>query len=323
MPNNVQRLQMELDELKQQFESEFNHDVKDFDELPKKITSSGIKLLMGQTRYNRLKTIYENYDVPETFSTKHSECCAQILSRSIKPNESKSGMNIFSNDSFYPKTYYSNDSLTDVDKTKLYFIKKSNSSGGKNIKVVSGNYLPNKCPIHYVVQEAIQPKLYNRKKFDLRVLCCMRGDGAVYLNTNFQYRVCKHNYVSTSVNQATQLTNNSIQRKVGNHKLEGFFYNDNIGAIDNDEYVRQVKNILPNIYRRIIDNYKHKLSDSQYYITGMDFIPDKNNILKFIEFNSHPGASQQVGFYNYRRFYNDVARFVNRQPVKFGELFNF
>lgn len=282
------------------------------------------KIYIGRKYNEYISTIFRNNIkfIPKEFSLNKKQCNKYV----IQPNHdigNKSHLKIFSNEDFVPKTYYKNENLTNIDSDGIYLIKEVNVENGEGIELSKGCNLPEKCPSNSIIQELIYPKLYKNKKFDLRVHCCICRDGSIYFSTNINYRICALDYNHNSLNKVGQLTNKKWRCYY--NKLSSFFSDDKPYEINSLEYISQLKILLPKIVRLYLNNFNHYIKDNlnKYYVLcGMDFIPDKDNKLIYLETNTLVGWNRALGIHNYQNFYKDVEKFINGKPVINGLILN-
>ena len=280
------------------------------------------KIYIGSKQKRYISNIFKHNikSIPKAFNI-NKKICNKYVTQPNHDIGQKSHLNIFSNEDFVPITYYKNQNLTNINKDNIYLIKKVNVENGNGIELINGYNLPKKCPNNCIIQELIYPKLYKNKKYDLRVHCCICRNGSIYFSTNIIYRICAVDYNHKSLNKACQLTNNTYQKKY--NKLLAFFSDDKPNEIDTEEYVRQLKILLPKIYRLYLNKFNHYIKgnlNNYYVICGMDFIPNKDNQLIYLEANTLSGWKRALGDNNYQKFYKDVERFIIGKPVKHGVI---
>ena len=107
--------------------------------------------------------------------------------------------------------------------------------------------------------------------------------------------------------------------------MVGFFQYDIITIMDYSNYVVQLRKKIKEIYNKILPFANSTISDdlsNRYMIFGMDFIPDSNNNLYFLELNTVPGWSTRFGIQNYRIFYNEITKFILKKDIdpNYGEI---
>ena len=95
--------------------------------------------------------------------------------------------------------------------------------------------------------------------------------------------------------------------------------------MDHSNFVIQLQEKIKQVYNNILPFANSTISDdlsNRYMIFGMDFIPDSNNNLYFLELNSLPGWNIKFGIHNYRIFYNEITKFILKKEIdpKYGEI---
>jgi hypothetical protein len=224
---------------------------------------------------------------------------------------------------FFPTTFFAGDHV-DAENNSIYFYKEDDKEYSEGITVMLGKDLPSVVPKNIIIQKEIKPYLYNGLKFDIRVLCCVRRDGTIYFYKNLHYRFCSTKYTE-NISIDKQLTVGEHLFKNNGNKLVGFFQYDVTTIMDYSNYIIQLKNKLKEIYNKILPFANSTISDdlsNKYMILGMDFIPDSNNNLYFLELNSVPGWKTIYGIHNYRIFYNEITKFILKKKINptYGEI---
>jgi hypothetical protein len=212
--------------------------------------------------------------------------------------------------SYIPPTFFEYELI--VKKQQRYYVKDIYLDNGQGIVITNNTDLPPIVPKNYIVQEELVPRLINQCKFDLRVLVCIRRDNqALFIYKNILYRFAKDPYDVTKNDIASNLTHLHFNQK-------GFFYND-VHKRDpeieqyHDLYITQLEELIPKIYNNLLpvankmDNVE---GPNHFYIHGMDFMPDSENKLYFLELNSPFGFSNVPGIHNYQDFLNKATKFM-------------
>ena len=84
--------------------------------------------------------------------------------------------------------------------------------------------------------------------------------------------------------------------------INSFFQYDKPTIMDHSHFVIQLQEKIKQVYNNILPFANSTISDdlsNRYMIFGMDFIPDSNNNLYFLELNSLPGWNIKFGISNY------------------------
>ena len=224
---------------------------------------------------------------------------------------------------FFPTTFFPGDHI-EVENDSIYFYKEDNKENCKGITIMLGKDLPSIVPKNIIIQKEIKPYLYNGLKFDIRVLCCIRRDGIIYFYKNMLYRLSSTKYTG-NISKIEQLTGTGYQLKHNVKNAMAFFQYDITTIMDYSNYVIQLKKKLKEIYNNILPFANSTISDdlsNRYMIFGMDFIPDSNNNLYFLELNTISGWSTRFGIQNYRIFYNEITKFILKKDIdpNYGEI---
>lgn len=219
---------------------------------------------------------------------------------------------------YMPKTYFEGE-MVEVKDIK-YYAKNLALDNGEGIKIFNFSGMKDtietfKVPKGHLVQEEVEPLLLDGHKFDLRVLICVSRDGSVFLSENILYKLSREKYDAESTDFKDNITNTCLSEK-------NFFYDDKDRHLGLDmtelhsNFVQQLRVIIPSIYQKVlsISNKLDKLPEDglnqYYYIHGLDFIPDKNGRLHFLELNSPPGHAGECGIHNYHNFFENVTKFI-------------
>lgn len=216
-----------------------------------------------------------------------------------------------------PQTFFPRDKivLSRQDKKKIYFVKKCNVENGSGISLRSGSRLPKKVPRNHIIQKEIVSKLYQKRKFDLRVLCCVKRTGEVMIFNNILYRI-NPNKIKNQLDINHQITNCTFHTKEGN---QSFFEMENKGIMPHENYIEQLKIKIPEIYKKylefsnpfVIEEIQNngKTLDDYFLINGLDFIPDQDNNLYFLETNTCPGWKAKWR-QEYQSFYKTATDYI-------------
>ena len=203
---------------------------------------------------------------------------------------------------FMPKTYTNLKNINpDIFKDdKIYFLKKHNGSGNKDVHVIRSliemNNICNNKYIEYILQEEVSNMfLYNNK-----YKCVIRSYGLIYNNNNYLYNDSKFDIYINEYSKTN--TSNSIH----NDEWNSVRHKNLINMPFNSRVFVQIKNICKklNIFFDSFDN------TNKFVILGYDFILDKNFKPYLIEVNAYPNLSESKDQPIKNRMLEDFADLV-------------
>lgn len=165
----------------------------------------------------------------------------------------------------------------------VWIAKPNNGSCGQGIIINPKNEIKN-CILQKYINN---PFLIDNKKFDVRILVAIKGDGTYYVNFNGIMRFCHKNY-SDKFDKYSHLTNVSIQRNKYNLKLNRRF--------KKFQYYKLSKNKIKIIIEDIIEMFFNKYPSTKYNygIFGFDFLIDSDLNVFLLEINSSPSFREYV-----------------------------
>ena len=96
--------------------------------------------------------------------------------------------------------------------------------------------------------------------------------------------------------------------------LIGFFDKTHSGEFDTEEYLQQLKEIIPIIFSKFLpvanSGYTDDIENS-FLFGGLDLMPqEQDNKLQFLELNATPGWNRELGVENYQEFYQLATNFI-------------
>ena len=225
---------------------------------------------------------------------------------------SKELLQHFSGQYFFPETFFSREKINSTEVDSVFFLKGYKEDNGKGIQILSHAALPPIVPSQHLVQPEIKSKLYHQRKFDIRVLVCVRRNGDIMIYKNFLYRINPHIFVEQEHNP--QLSNYLTNTAHSQSLLISFFDKTHSGEFDTEEYLQQLKDIIPIIYSKLLpianSGYPEDIENS-FLFGGLAFVPqERDNKLQFLELNVTPGWTRELGLENYQEFYQLATNFI-------------
>ncbi len=248
--------------------------------------------------------------LPANYVTGNKKYSDKFIFHSIEGDiHSKKNLKVFQGDQFFPLTFFEGEKTPiNVDK-KIFFCKEYTGDNARNHELLSGDNLPPLVPPNHLLQEEIIPTLYNKKKFDMRVLTCFSRDGHIMIYKNIMYMINPNAYIKNSVDLAHQFTApNATKSKIS------FFEKVRPGELNFKNYINQLEMIIPKIYKKLIPianiGYSERIENS-YLIGGLDFISiGETDKLMFLEYNATPGYNIAFGIENWQEFYQLTTDFI-------------
>lgn len=186
---------------------------------------------------------------------------------------------------FVPKTIFPKDKII-LDDNKIYYKKDTLVDCGEGIQILLGKDIPRYLKFNEIIQEEIKPKLFNDRKFEIRVLCCIDLNGKILIYKNLLYKFNSNIYednVSYRLSLKNQLTG-AAWNKMHNAQSLSFFENDKKGVMDTLNYIEQLTKILPLIYDKLI---KFSTPSSKPINQDGTFIKYLNAYLELIKINNN------------------------------------
>ena len=218
----------------------------------------------------------------------------------------------FSGQYFFPETFFSREKVNSTKVDSVFFLKGYTEDNAKGIKILNHAELPPIVPVKHLLQTEIKSKLYHQRKFDIRVLVCVRRNGDIMIYKNLLYRINPNIFVEQKHNLtiSNYLTNTALSQDM----LIGFFDKTHPGEFDTEEYLQQLKEIIPIIYSKFLpianSGYTEDIENS-FLFGGLDFMPqEQDNKLQFLELNATPGWNRELGVENYQEFYQLATNFI-------------
>ena len=172
-------------------------------------------------------------------------------------------------------------------KNHKFFIKPSNGSCGNDILITYNPF--NKLKKNMIAQKEIVTKLYNGRKWDLRIYIVheiKNNKFRTYMYKNGLVRLAPEKYnESTSVRAL--ITNTSKLNTFDNYDDLNFPFSN----YDNYKYyMKKIQYIMKDIHKHIKNNIKFNksLNISEFQLFGYDFIISKNDDIFLLEINRSP-----------------------------------
>ena len=184
---------------------------------------------------------------------------------------------------FLPKTYTK---LKDIDpnifnEDKIFFLKKHNGSGGKDVYAINSlkrmNEIVKKQHSNYILQEEVPDMLlHNGHKTSLRIFVLITG------NKNYIYKEGR-TYVYSSKYCKNNMSNN----------VHNDVYNSNFFNFTDQHYYDKAFPKIKDICFKVQQYFfkKNNINDKEYIILGYDFILNNNYKPYLIEVNSYPNLA--------------------------------
>lgn len=225
---------------------------------------------------------------------------------------SKKSLQHFSGQYFFPETFFSMERFNSTKTDSLFFLKSYLKDNASGIKILDHKSVPPLVPNNHLLQTEIKSKLYNQRKFDIRVLLCVKRTGDIMIYKNLLYRINPNIFVEQKDNP--QLSNYLTNTVLFKDMAMSFFDKLHPNEFDTKDYLQQISSIVPIIYSKLLpisnSGYPHDIEHS-FMFGGLDFIPRKqDNKLFFMELNLTPGWNRDLGIENYQKFYQLATNFI-------------
>ena len=197
---------------------------------------------------------------------------------------------------FTPESYLTTDDIN--DKTGLFFVKKTGSTGGKGVNIYNYDTLQNIDTNNCVIQRNIStPDLYNDNRYKIRQLVLLYNKN-VYLHKKNWFTSSNINY-----NNNDDSSNNLRDMHVINQKSDTIF--DFTSKIDNHETIFENIKLAVEDFKKYYSTEIDTIEGNEYAVLGFDFIVDNDKSVQIIEINhrsnySHPknvSIECDVGFF--------------------------
>ena len=198
---------------------------------------------------------------------------------------------------FTPESYLTVDEITDKD--GLFFVKETNSTGGKGVHIYNYDTLQTINVNNCVLQKNISnPDLYNNKRYKIRQLVLLYNKN-LYLYKN-GFFTCSNVIYNTDV---VDLINNLRDMHVINQKHDTLFeLNSNL---ENFESIHDNIQLAVRDFKKYYSKEIDTIEGNEYVVLGFDFIVDVDKNVQIIEINhrsnySHPknvSIECDVGFF--------------------------
>jgi hypothetical protein len=227
---------------------------------------------------------------------------------------------------FLPKTIFPKDKMI-LDDDKIYYKKNTLIECGEGIQILLGKNIQSHLKYNEIIQEEIIPKIYDNKKFEFRVLCCIDLGGRILLYKNLLYKFNDNIYennIPYRLSLKNQLTGGAWNKR-HNGQSTSFFENDKKGIMDSENYIEQLKKILPLMYTRLS---KFSTPPSQPLSQYGKFIKFINNYLELIKINENYyirtiGSKRMTLVDDINKDINDYINLHNNNDDMIDEIYNY
>ena len=219
---------------------------------------------------------------------------------------------------FLPKTYTQ---MINIDKNiftndKIYFLKKHNGSGNKDvhvikeydqfINIINDNYE------EYILQEEVKNMyLHNKKKVVIRAYGLVTSKPFNnYLYYDAKFDIYKNDY-----------NNNNLSNEIHNDEYNSVVHQH----LSNMEFKEIVFEKMKNICNELNIFWNYKTENEEYIILGYDFILDTSYNVYLIEVNSYPNmveSKDQPLKNEIFDCFSNLVVFKNNKPHKFINVNN-
>ena len=177
---------------------------------------------------------------------------------------------------FTPESYLTTDDIN--DKTGLFFVKKTGSTGGKGVNIYNYDTLQNIDTNNCVIQRNIStPDLYNDNRYKIRQLVLLYNKN-VYLHKKSFFTSSNINY-----NNTDDSSNNLRDMHVINQKSDTIF--DFTSKIDNHETFFENIKLAVKDFKKYYSKEIDTIEGKEYAVLGFDFIVDNDKNVQIIEIN--------------------------------------
>lgn len=186
------------------------------------------------------------------------------------------------------------------NKDQLLICKPQNDSCGRGIhvkpytdmmKFIKKNKLDK-----YLLQEYIESKLINEKKFDLRLYVFIDDKGDYFLSEHGFLRFAQKKYNPNKNDRSIHLTNTSVAGK--NAEIIPFNTWD-----EKHKYLHSIHQVIGETVKRF---YKSQSSKNFFQLLGCDIMIDSNDTIRLIEINKKPST----------KYINDISKEIKQNMVK-------
>ena len=266
-----------------------------------------------QTLFNYLVDMFcrNGKPLPGNYVAKNKAFSNKYIYHLSNEIHSKKALQHFSGMDFFPETFFSMEKFNSKKTESLFFLKSYDKDNAAGIKILDYESVPPIVPDNHLLQTEIESKLYNKRKFDLRVLLCVKRTGDIMIYKNLLYRINPNIFVEQKNNP--QLSNYLTNTVLFKDEQMSFFNELHPNEFDTQDYLQQISSIVPVIYSKFLpisnSGYPHDIAHS-FMFGGLDFMPRKDNKLMFMELNLTPGWDKKVGIENYQKFYQLATDFI-------------
>lgn len=252
--------------------------------------------------------------LPGNYVTAKADFCDKYIYHSTSGDiHGKDILKHFSGEAFFPETFFPREKVISEKENSLFFLKNIKKDNGEGIKLLKYQDIPPIVPNNHILQPEIETELYHKRKFDIRVLVCVKRTGEIMIYKNLLYKVNPNIFTRPS-GETVDISNYVNHSSVHGDNSIGFFEKTHPGELDIENYLRQLEHIIPRIYSKFLpisNTGYYDALDESFIFGGLDFIQEKNsNKLLFIELNVTPGWVRDFGLENYQTFYHLATDFI-------------
>ena len=122
--------------------------------------------------------------LPGNYVTANNEFSNKYIYNINDDIHSKKALQHFSGQYFFPETFFSMEKFNSTKTDSLFFLKSYLKDNASGIKILDHKSVPPLVPANHLLQTEIKSKLYNQRKFDIRVLLCVKRTGDIMIYKN-------------------------------------------------------------------------------------------------------------------------------------------
>lgn len=182
---------------------------------------------------------------------------------------------------FTPESYLNINDISDIsNNNNLYFVKNTQSTGGKGVNIYNYDTLKNINTNNCVIQKnIINPDLYNGSRYKIRQLILVYQQN-IYLYKNNWFSSSNINY---NKDNDTSSNNNLRDMHVISQKLDTEF--NLVNKLDNYNKINENIKLAVIDFKKIYTKEIKTISGTEYAVLGFDIIVDNEKNVQIIEIN--------------------------------------